>query len=98
MRVERVVLNALATKAREAQLLHFAADCCGDCAKAGDELSEDFRRKRLVAIALGLLRRIMHFDHQRVRTGSDSSERHLRHELAETQGVRWVDDHWQMRF
>ena len=40
----------------------------------------------------------MHFDHQRVRSGSNSGERHLRHELAEAKRVSWVDNYRQMRF
>ena len=52
--------NALSQRvgnqAREAQALHFATNSRGDCAQARDELGENFRRQRLVTIALGLLR------------------------------------------
>lgn len=78
--------------------LQRAPDGCGDGAKAWNEPGENFRRERLVTIALGLLGRIMDFDHEGVGAGGNSSERHLRHELAETKRVRWVDDHRQMRF
>src|ERR1051325_3958812 len=52
--VERVLLNAFGNGTREAQTLHFATNRCGDCTQTGNELGENFRRKRLVAVALGL--------------------------------------------
>jgi len=73
-RSPRRLLNALDNQAREAQTLHFAANRCGDATQTWDELGEIFGCERLVTIALGLLRRIVHFDHQRVRSGGDRGE------------------------
>ncbi len=45
------------------QRLQYSADGRGDGAKARDKFSENFRRERLVTVALGQLRGIVHLDH-----------------------------------
>src|SRR4029453_4431904 len=49
-----------------AKRLQCAADGCGNGAKTRDELRENLRRKRLIAVALGHLGRIVHFNHERI--------------------------------
>src|SRR5439155_17805014 len=88
----------LSATLRTAKRLQRAPDGCGDGAKPGDELSENFRRQRLVTVALGQFGRIVHFDHERVRTGSDCGETHLRDKFAQTERMCRIDNDWQMRF
>src|SRR5438874_12251241 len=74
------------------RILQRAADGRGNCAETRNEPSENFRRERLVSVALGHLGRVVHFDHQRVGTGRDGGQTHLRNKFAQTQGVCWIDD------
>src|SRR4029453_15222733 len=99
-KVERVVLNALASKGPNAsgRILQRAADGCSNGAKTRNKPGKNLRRKRLVPIALSRLRRIVHFNHERIRARSDCSQAHLRDKFAQTQSVRWIDYNRQMRF
>ena len=43
--------------------LQFSADGCGDGAEPRNQIGKNFRRERLIAVALGQLRGIVHFNH-----------------------------------
>src|SRR5581483_1604118 len=99
-KVERVILNALSegSEGFGIEFLQRAADRCRDAAETRNQLGENFRRERLVSVALGQLRRIVHFDHERVRAGRHGGETHLRNKLTQTESVRWIDNDREMRF
>ena len=77
--------------------LQRATDCCGHGAETRNELGENLRRQRLIAVALGHFGRIVHFDHERVCAGSNRGQTHLRNKFAKTESVRWIDYDRQMR-
>ena len=91
--------NTLARSSPKAsgRFLQRAADGRGNGAKARDELSENLWCKRLVAVALGDLRRIVHFNHERVCARSDCGQAHLWNKFSQAESVRWIDDDRQMR-
>src|SRR3982074_2755201 len=73
-----------------------APNSFGNGAQTRDKLLENIRGKRLRAIALGQLRRIVNLDHERVRTRGQGRQRHLRNKFAQTDGVRWIDNYREM--
>src|SRR4029077_19411228 len=67
-------------------------------AETRDEIGENLRRERLVAVAFRQLWRIVHFDHESVRTGSERGEGHLRNKFTQSDRVGWIDNYRQMCF
>ena len=80
------------------RILQRATDCCGNGAEARNELGENLRRQRMIAVTLGHFGRIVHFDHECVRAGSNCGQAHLRDKFAKTESVCWIDYDRQMRF
>ena len=78
--------------------LHPPADGFRDGPQARNKVCENFGDDGLFAVALGELRRIVHFDHDRVGPGGDRGERHLRNKLAQTDPVGRIDHDGQMGF
>jgi hypothetical protein len=85
-------------KSEPSQRLQVATDRCGDRAEPRNEFVKNCRQQCLVTVAFSEIRGIMHLDHERVRTGGEGSEGHLRNKLAQTDRVRWIDNDRQMCF
>jgi len=71
--------------------LHSPPNCFGHGAQARDKIGKYFRENRLLAVALGELRRIVDLNHDGIRAGGDSRESHLRHEIAQADPVSRVN-------
>src|SRR5271165_3356916 len=76
----------------------FTPDGDGNTSNPSHEILKISWEQRLLTIALGLLWSIVYFNHDGVRPCRDGCKGHGRHELANTDPVRRVDDYGQMGF
>ena len=80
--------------------LHLAPDRLSHGPQPRNEIGKNVRDNRLFAIAFGELGRVVHFNHERVGSGGDSRQCHLRHEVPQTNSVRRIyhDGEVRLRF
>src|SRR5215813_13143899 len=76
---------------------HPAADGRGNNSELCHQLRESFGFEGLSAIGKRMLRIVVHFDQQTVRTRGDRSARHRRNFVAPAGSVRRISPHRQMR-